>query len=470
MSFEFAIVGSGPAGSILAWKLAKLNYKIAIIDRAFGSKKKMINDFFLPFVNISPNYYTPVYSNLLGGNSALWHGKVYLISKKEFETGEWPMSYDELIENSRELSKLLKISTTNLEKIVTDDNINYHYSERCGIENIFSYLNISDNPNIVIFNNSSPVKLFFDDEKKIKSILVKRENYEEEIFINKSLIFCAGGLGNPHLLLNLISEVNGNLGKFLSDHPHVNISKVESNEIFKYKKILKPNIKNNLKNIDDIFKKQETAAVYRSDNIFTGIQLDYKTDPMRFLRRFFLRIPYVSVRKILNIIGFFITKFNGLFVKFGLISGVYYKYSFEFFFSQSQNIENKVCLDIKSTDKFGLKKINIDWNISLKDQIKYNQIINHMVGENGILRKSKFENNFIKSFKKSGLAGLHPSCTTKMGENYQDSVVDKNLKLHEYKNIFVCGSSVFPINGITNPTWTIMTLANRLSNYLRKIY
>ena len=57
-----------------------------------------------------------------------------------------------------------------------------------------------------------------------------------------------------------------------------------------------------------------------------------------------------------------------------------------------------------------------------------------------------------------------------MGENYQDSVVDKNLKLHKYKNIFVCGSSVFPINGITNPTWTIMTLANRLSNYLRKIY
>ena len=50
-------------------------------------------------------------------------------------------------------------------------------------------------------------------EKKIKSILVKRENYEEEIFINKSLIFCAGGLGNPHLLLNLISKVNGNLGQ-----------------------------------------------------------------------------------------------------------------------------------------------------------------------------------------------------------------------------------------------------------------
>ena len=34
MSFEFVIIGSGPAGSILAWKLAKLNYKIAIIDRA----------------------------------------------------------------------------------------------------------------------------------------------------------------------------------------------------------------------------------------------------------------------------------------------------------------------------------------------------------------------------------------------------------------------------------------------------
>ena len=54
----------------------------------------------------------------------------------------------------------------------------------------------------------------------------------------------------------------------------------------------------------------------------------------------------------------------------------------------------------------------------------------------------------------------------KMGNNEKNSVVDKNLKINSTKNIFICGSSVFPVNGITNPTWTIMTLANRLAKFL----
>ena len=66
------------------------------------------------------------------------------------------------------------------------------------------------------------------------------------------------------------------------------------------------------------------------------------------------------------------------------------------------------------------------------------------------------------------MAGLHPSCTTKIGININEGVVDKNLKIFEYENIFVCGSSVFPFNGFTNPTWTIMCLALRLSEYLKE--
>ena len=89
-----------------------------------------------------------------------------------------------------------------------------------------------------------------------------------------------------------------------------------------------------------------------------------------------------------------------------------------------------------------------------------------MVGENGFLKKRNKKNEFISNFYKSGGCGLHPSCTTKMGISKVNSVVDKNLKINNMKNIFICGSSVFPINGITNPTWTIMTLANRLGKYL----
>ena len=37
-----------------------------------------------------------------------------------------------------------------------------------------------------------------------------------------------------------------------------------------------------------------------------------------------------------------------------------------------------------------------------------------------------------------------------------------------FKNLFIVGSSVFPTGGHANPTLTIIALALRLSDYLRK--
>ena len=46
MNFDFVIIGSGPAGSILSEELSKKGFKIAIIDRAKNEKSMPINDFF----------------------------------------------------------------------------------------------------------------------------------------------------------------------------------------------------------------------------------------------------------------------------------------------------------------------------------------------------------------------------------------------------------------------------------------
>jgi len=53
-----------------------------------------------------------------------------------------------------------------------------------------------------------------------------------------------------------------------------------------------------------------------------------------------------------------------------------------------------------------------------------------------------------------------------MSTDRQFGVVDSNLMVHGVKNLFVCGSSVFPTGGSANPTWTIVALAVRLSEYL----
>ena len=46
MTFDFIVIGSGPAGSVLSSELAKFQgFKIALIDRAKNEKSLTINDF-----------------------------------------------------------------------------------------------------------------------------------------------------------------------------------------------------------------------------------------------------------------------------------------------------------------------------------------------------------------------------------------------------------------------------------------
>ena len=52
---------------------------------------------------------------------------------------------------------------------------------------------------------------------------------------------------------------------------------------------------------------------------------------------------------------------------------------------------------------------------------------------------------------------------TRMGDNLKTSVVDKNLKLHNNKNLYVLGSSNFVSGGYANPTYTIVQMSLRLA-------
>lgn len=467
MTYDFVIIGSGPAGTTLSWKLAESGFKIALIDRATQEKKNLINDFFCPYINEIPKFYTPVYSDQLGGNSALWHGKIYLISEKEFNDSQWGFKYDELKKYSENLAQQFKIDNTNLTKVVNKQNGSFHHSYRSDLKNLFNFLNIKNIQNIDIYKGYSPIKLNFHEQKVDSLKIINNSKQEKEIMVKNSIIFCAGGLGNPHLLMNLLPSKNENIGKNLSDHAHVNLCKITNNQINKYIDILKPNIKNNLKLLG-INKKEEVAQVFEFENFFAGVQLDYKIDPLRKIRRVFLKINNMYLRKFLTFLSFFILKLNGLIAKFGILFNRYYKYSFEFYFSQHQDPQNFVELDKNKLDNFGLSKVNVNWNLTEKDKKKINSIIIDSVGLNGKLFKSKKKINFTKNFYDHGLAGLHPSCTTKIGINQRTGVVDSNLKLYGYSNIYICGSSVFPENGFTNPTWTIMSLSNRLSHFLKR--
>ncbi len=62
----------------------------------------------------------------------------------------------------------------------------------------------------------------------------------------------------------------------------------------------------------------------------------------------------------------------------------------------------------------------------------------------------------------------HPTGTLRMGHDPLTSVVDAQCCSHDHANLYIIGSSVFPSMGTANPTLTIAALSLRLAEHLLK--
>ena len=123
-------------------------------------------------------------------------------------------------------------------------------------------------------------------------------------------------------------------------------------------------------------------------------------------------------------------------------------------------------------DKFDLRKIVLDMYFdeqeikNLYSTFKLFAANSRDLGWGRIQFREQADTNSTEPLR--GLQeAAHPSGTTRMSDSAMTGVVDKNLRVHSTRNLFVCGSSVFPTNGWISPTYTIVALAIRLAEHLR---
>jgi choline dehydrogenase-like flavoprotein len=134
---------------------------------------------------------------------------------------------------------------------------------------------------------------------------------------------------------------------------------------------------------------------------------------------------------------------------------------------QSPNPASRVTLT-EETDALGMPRTHLDWQLSPRDAeslARTAELLAHRLGARNL---GRLRNEFTAEDAWSeGEWSWHHIGTTRMHEDPKRGVVDADCRLHSLDNLFVAGSSVFPTSGISNPTYTIVALALRLSDHLK---
>ena len=135
---------------------------------------------------------------------------------------------------------------------------------------------------------------------------------------------------------------------------------------------------------------------------------------------------------------------------------------------QAPNPDSRVTLGTRR-DRFGLPVAQVDWRPAASDRAS--------------IRAT--QEAIDEAFRGAGLGYVelmlgdeHPPAllegnfhhlgATRMHTDPSMGVVDADCRVHGVRNLYVAGSSVFPTYGCSNPTLTVVALALRLADHLKK--
>ena len=427
----------------------------------------------------------------VGGTSSLWHGVLAPLDEIDFKkrswvpNSGWPINYEDL-----------KIFYEKAGRILRLENFNFYESEKLPpkFQNQLGCLKfnhkflknkifqrpmpvvrfkkiISDklkqSRNSHILFNACALELVQNNSRKVETLLCGSEKGEKFNIRAHKYIVCAGALETPRLLMNS-SIKNNNLGKYLMDHPMGSLRQME-------------------------FRKKQKTHIYTyseySSNLMikSGLTFQEQTQKQKKLLNhcFYVKNSYAkgidenAEKVLLSLLTF---RDGGLSIKdlwnvlknpriffFILLYKITTKTRYADLFFVTEQIPNPgSCISLsKKLDRFGYPISKINWQLKKDDILSINRAVD-------IIKCHSFDGKYVEFVKETCgfdwehvfTSAAHHLGTARMSVSPEDGVVDKNLKVFNINNLFICDGSVFPTSGNANSSLTIAALACRLADHL----
>jgi len=486
--YDVIIVGSGPAGLAILDSLKDSSKRILVLEAGFKSFEEISQEIYSGETSGYPHGDIYLWrKRQLGGSSNCWGGGFIPFDEIDFlieSNGKklWPITLEELKPFYKEAGIFYGVgdyySIKNFPKIFKKEIPNIRQSYvlvnekekrfRFRIENI---MNSSKNIDFCLQANVTDIS-FLKDNNRIEYLVV--EDYsglKKNLYADKYIIAC-GGIESTRLLLNWaekykhLDQIKNNLGHYYSPHINLNCGKI----------ITSPNqiLSTEYVNLTDEISCQgffSYSFKQQEQNIYLNSKWHLLRESLKFSTKEYLKYIITgnmsykqNIREITNKDK----KVNRLLLDYLSANNETGEiYDLNICFDQTPTYSSSIKLTDKK-DRFNLKRINLDFQISKDDIQKMKNTCTKVASLVGLKGIGRINIGDIDSYIQENELGFsHHTGTIRMSSDKSLGCVDKDLKIFGIDNLWVCSSAVFPTPSQASPTYTIMALAKRLSKNIK---
>jgi hypothetical protein len=501
---KVCIIGGGTAGLFLAHRLRLSKIPVTIVEAGEDQTDKLKNFIY----KIKNNSYEQSIVNKnfsLGGTSTIWGGQMIPFQKSDINKRDyigiksWSIKYKQIakyfpivkkcfkFEFLKNKSKFFKKKIQYFNFSNKDFDLRFSTFIKPKIKNFyhFFYKNIKEDDKLNIYINA---KVFEINNSKnnnsIKNIRAKSDNGNTLQIETDIVIICCGAIESTKLLLvynkqnnNFIKINKNSLGHYFCDQLSFVCGEFIINDWKSFILYFSPIYNHGLIHNPRLELKNKFQKKNKISSAYCHFIFEHKKEYWLNLIKNLFITKEINFKSILSIILSslqIIKDIYNLFYFRTLNKSVWFNRQSKILFSivleQLPDFNNKLSLKKNTLNS---NKLIIDWKIKRKDTETIKLICSAFKNawEKGGLNKiAKLKIKIPKSFttKNNFKGAQHYTGTIKIGSQRSNSVVNKDLKLWNINNLYICSTAVFPSSGCSNTGFTLLALTARLEDHLKK--
>ncbi len=546
---EIAVVGSGPAGIVLALELAAAGRQVLLLEsgrQQFSPAAQRLSE----SKEYDPDFHadlTMASRRQVGGTSVIWGGRCVPYDSVDFDrrpyiaNSEWPISYEEqlpyytracdwlvcgrpVFDSSRAPSLARSIVPglpdgsvrgTSLERWSLPTNFGRIYGKR-----------LRESPNIRLITGLTCTEIVTDPDGGVDHLACRSLAGRCVEVRGKQYVLAAGGLETTRLLLasrgregNSVGNHSDNLGRWYMGHlegvvAHARFSTPPRETVFGYERdvdgvfvrkrlSLEPALQHQreLPNVVSWIANHNLADSSHHSGVLSFVYLMLASPFGRYFAPDAQRLsligkkvpgsPYPEVENpgtvwqhLANLANdpvetakFMASFGSGRFLTRGRKTPGFFAYRSDNTYPLQYHGEHRPWADSRvllshRRDALGMPQLHIDIKFHREDIAgiaEVHSVWDEYLRDTGVGRLEYLSSDVQSLIRSRAGGGFHQVGTTRMSADPAGGVVDANLAVHGYDNLFVASSSTFASSGQANSTFLIVVMALRLADHLRHL-